>query len=56
MAWRWAMNPRYPRDSWQVELSKKRLDGAKKLHEDRQASGLAYDLLDCLQFCDKRDY
>jgi hypothetical protein len=45
----------YPDDSWQVELSKKRLHGAKKLHEDRQATGHACDLVDCLQFCDKRD-
>jgi len=45
----------YPKDSWRERISVPRLAKAKKLLEDRQARGQQTDLVDCLQFCDKRD-
>lgn len=45
----------YPRDEWQDVLKEKRLESAKHLWIDRQHRNEAIDLIDCLQFCDKRD-
>ncbi|MCU7812654.1 MAG: HD domain-containing protein [Candidatus Thiodiazotropha sp. (ex Notomyrtea botanica)] len=43
----------YPEDDWQNQLSRKRLENAKKLQTERIRRGQAGDLLDCLQFSDK---
>jgi hypothetical protein len=45
----------YGDGSWQTKLKKPRLDAAKKIHAERQARNEDVSLLDCLQFCDKRD-
>lgn len=42
-------------DSWENEISDKRLDDAKALFEKRKEKNQAIDLFECLQFCDKRD-
>ncbi|MDF0557065.1 hypothetical protein [Kamptonema sp. UHCC 0994] len=45
----------YPHDSWQQFLKKERVVAAKNLWEQGRARNEAIDLLDYLQFCDKRD-
>ena len=45
----------YPDDSWQQFLKKERVAAAKHLWEQGRARNEAIDLLDYLQFCDKRD-
>jgi hypothetical protein len=45
----------YPQDSWQSVLKSERIDAAKRLWRDSQVRNEATDLLDYLQFCDKRD-
>jgi hypothetical protein len=45
----------YPNDSWKESLSGPRLAKAEKLLADRQSRKQQTDLVDCLQFCDKRD-
>lgn len=45
----------YPNDSWQVYLKQDRLDASKKLLDRRMGKNENLDLVDCLQFCDKRD-
>lgn len=45
----------YPGECWKRNISDKRLKEANKLFLQRQASDVAIDLLDCVQFCDKRD-
>lgn len=45
----------YPQDAWQPLLKKERLAVAKHLWEQGRARNEAIDLLDYLQFCDKRD-
>jgi predicted transcriptional regulator len=45
----------YPQDSWQKILKPERLEAAQKLWRESQARNEATDLLDYLQFCDKRD-
>ena len=42
-------------DSWKDHLSKRRLDAAVKLQEERRKRNQDIDLIECLQFCDKRD-
>jgi hypothetical protein len=41
--------------SWKQQLSKKRLELAQSILEERRSRNHAIDLMDCLQFCDKRD-
>lgn len=43
----------YPKDSWKVHLSDKRITEAEKLLDLRKKRNEAIDLADCLQFCDK---
>lgn len=45
----------YPNDSWKERLSGSRLARAETLLADRQSRKQQTDLVDCLQFCDKRD-
>lgn len=45
----------YPDDSWQQFLKRERVIAAKHLWEQGRARNEAIDLLDYLQFCDKRD-
>lgn len=45
----------YNDDSWQRELKANRLDAAKSICADREKRKQKVSLLDCLQFCDKRD-
>jgi len=45
----------YPNDSWQAELSPRRLEAAKKIQEDRRKRNQDPFLVQCLQFCDRRD-
>jgi predicted transcriptional regulator len=44
----------YPNDSWKEKLSKRRIDDAKAMMEQRTSRNEKMDLVDCLQFCDKR--
>ncbi len=45
----------YPQDSWQKILKPERLEVAQKLWRESQERNEATDLLDYLQFCDKRE-
>lgn len=45
----------YPQDSWQLVLKPERLEAAQKLWRESRERNEATDLLDYLQFCDKRD-
>lgn len=45
----------YPNDGWTQSLAAGRLTQARKLRKDRQARNQPASLLECLQFCDKRD-
>ncbi|MBE9057927.1 hypothetical protein [Sphaerospermopsis sp. LEGE 08334] len=45
----------YPQDSWQKVLKPDRLEAAQKLWRESQERNEATDLLDYLQFCDKRE-
>ncbi|MBD2440379.1 hypothetical protein [Nostoc sp. FACHB-110] len=45
----------YPQDSWQKFLKAERLEIAKRLWRESQERNEATDLLDYLQFCDKRE-
>jgi hypothetical protein len=45
----------YAQDSWQQALKPERLQAAQKLWRESQARNEATELLDYLQFCDKRD-
>ncbi|BAY77898.1 CBS domain-containing protein [Nostoc linckia NIES-25] len=45
----------YPQDSWQQVLKKERLEVARRLWRESQERNEATDLLDYLQFCDKRE-
>ena len=45
----------YENDSWHTELSKARLEAATKIQEDRRKRNQNPFLVQCLQFCDRRD-
>ncbi len=45
----------YPGDSWQKSLSSNRLALAEKVRDERRKRKQDLDLIDCLQFGDKRD-
>lgn len=45
----------YSQDSWQLVLKPERLEIARKLWQESQARNEATDLLDYIQFCDKRE-
>jgi hypothetical protein len=45
----------YPEDSWQKVLNSSRLRAAKKLQTERRRRKQDLDLIECLQFGDKRD-
>jgi hypothetical protein len=44
-----------PDNGWEKYLSDRRLDAVKRLLAERQRRNEGIDLVDCLQFCDKRD-
>jgi hypothetical protein len=43
----------YPGDDWQKHLTKKRVENAQRLLNQRRSVGQELDLADCLQWCDK---
>ena len=45
----------YPQDAWQKVLKSDRLEVARRLWRESQERNEATDLLDYLQFCDKRE-
>jgi hypothetical protein len=45
----------YPDDSWENEVAEGRVTTAKAIYEERKGNNLELSLLECLQFCDKRD-
>ena len=45
----------YPEDSWQTAIKPERLKEAEKLQAERRQRKRELELIDCLQFCDKRD-
>jgi len=45
----------YPADTWKKKLKEQRLASAEKLMKERVGRNENLDLIDCLQFCDKRD-
>lgn len=45
----------YLNDSWTEKLGQKRIDNAKTMMEQRMNRNEKMDLVDCLQFCDKRN-
>lgn len=42
-------------NSWEAKLAEKRIESAKKIFEERTNENSELSLLDCIQFCDKRD-
>ncbi len=46
---------RHPNDEWRDLIKPRRLAYAEKLHHGRREADLDLDLVDCLQFADKRD-
>jgi hypothetical protein len=49
------INHFYPGDSWEHEISDDRIKDARDIHEMRKGNNQDLFLLECLQFCDKRD-
>jgi hypothetical protein len=45
----------YPNGSWRKELGNERLDAAKKIQKERRKRKQDPALVECLQFCDRRD-
>lgn len=45
----------YPDDTWKKKLKEQRLASAEKIMKERVDRNENLDLIDCLQFCDKRD-
>ena len=48
------VNHYFPTDSWCDRLSRSRLKKAKQFHSARKGQNQEMDLVECLQFCDKR--
>jgi hypothetical protein len=46
---------KYPDQTWRKQLKESRISAAEKVLNDRRRKDQEIDLLDCLQFCDKRD-
>ncbi len=46
---------RFRDDGWKTHLSEKRLKKAESLHESLRKQNQEKDLVECLEFCDKRD-
>ena len=45
----------YPNDTWKESLNDKRVSKAMKLYKERKDRNDEITVLQCLQFCDKRD-
>jgi hypothetical protein len=46
---------KYPDQTWREQLNEGRISAAEKVLNERRRKDQEIDLLDCLQFCDKRD-
>ncbi len=49
------INHFYPDDSWESKVAEKRISDAHDIYEKRKGNNQDLSLLECLQFCDKRD-
>lgn len=49
------INHFYPNNNWFSIVCKRRMDDAKEVYEKRKGNNQELTLLECLQFCDKRD-
>ena len=49
------INHYYPDSSYVAEIDKARMEDATKIYEQRKGNNQELSLLECLQFCDKRD-
>jgi predicted transcriptional regulator len=49
------INNYYSDNSWSPTLTEQRLNKAKEFYKERVVKNLGLSLLECLQFCDKRD-
>lgn len=49
------INHFYPGDSWEHEISNNRIKVAWDIYEKRKGNNQDLSLIECLQFCDKRD-
>ncbi len=45
----------YPSNSWEQKISDRRIKNARSIYEMRRNNSQDLSLLECLQFCDKRD-
>lgn len=45
----------YRNDSWQSRITQGRLDKAKEILDDRRSRNEGVELVECLEFCDKRE-
>ena len=45
----------YPNNTWEKQLHQNRIESAKKIFNQRKNNNEALDLVDCIQFSDKRD-
>ena len=51
----WWINHFYSNKSWQDVISDSRIKDARAIYEERKGDNQDLSLLECLQFCDKRD-
>ncbi len=51
----WWINHFYPNNSWRDAIIDHRIKGARAIYEKRKGDNQDLSLLECLQFCDKRD-
>lgn len=49
------INKSFPNESWKDKINAKRLEEINNLYEERKQIKQDLTLLDCMQFCDKRD-
>lgn len=49
------INHFYPGDSWELEVSEKRIRDAHDIYKKRKGNNQDLSLLECIQLCDKRD-
>jgi len=51
----WWINHFYPNNSWQSAILDSRIKNARDIYKKRKGDNQDLSLLECLQFCDKRD-
>ena len=49
------INHYFPDNKWEPEIPANRIQGARDIYEKRKGNNQDLSLLECLQFCDKRD-